>query len=209
MLVLCPTHFEASHVRRLLQPRGLRAHVIGVGGSCEPRLRAIAAAHPGPHRAVLVGIAGALRPQAAVGTAYQAERVIDEFGATHLPSGSAAGPRLPLLCARDVVVGASAREAAASRSGAAMVDMECGPFARVAAQAGWRWAVVRGISDDAAAELPPEVMRWLRLDGRLNVPHLAADLLRKPRLWGAVRSMHRHASVAMRGAASLLAESFA
>lgn len=209
MLVLCPTYFEASHVRRLLRPHGLRPHVIGVGGSCEPRLRAIAATHRGSHRAVLVGIAGGLRPQATVGAAYHAERVIDEFGTTHVPTGPAAGPRLPLLCARDVVVGEAARESAAARSGAAMVDMECGPFARVASQAGWRWTVVRGISDDAAVELPPEVMRWLRPDGRLHVLNLVTDLLRKPRLCPAVRSMHRHASAAMRSAARLLEESLA
>jgi len=197
MLVLCPTHFEASHVRRLLQPRGLRPHVIGVGGGCEPRLRAIAATHPGPHRAVLVGIAGGLRPQAAVGAAYHAERVIDEFGATHAPTGSALGPRLPLLCARDVVVGEAARESAAERSGAAMVDMECGPFARVASACGWRWGVLRGISDDASVELPEEVMRWLRPDGGTNWLPLAADLITKPRLWSPVRRMVRHASLAL------------
>jgi hypothetical protein len=82
--------------------------------------------------------------------------------------------------------------------------MESGPFARVAIEAGWQWGVLRGVSDDAARELPSEVMRWLRPDGGTNWGNLAVDLTLKPRLWPAVHSMVRHANAAMRAATDTL-----
>ena len=203
-LVLCPTRFEASHVRGLTRTLGARLEVIGVGCGCEAAIRRVAAAHAGPRTALMVGISGALRPQAGVGHAYLAERVIDERGDTHLPPIASGAPRLALACSKVVVVGEAARAAAAERTGAAMVDMESGPFARVATEAGWRWGVLRGVSDDAARELPSEVMRWLRADGGTHWGHLAIDLSLKPRLWSPVASMVRHANAAMRSARTAL-----
>jgi len=197
-LLLCPTRFENGHVRSLARPLGTDCQVIGVGCGCETLLRRIAEAHPGPRTVLLAGIAGALRDHATVGRAFLAERVIDELGAVHLPTIVSGMDRLPLTCSRDVVVGEAAREATAARTGAAMVDMESGPFARVAQSCGWRWGVLRGISDDAARELPHEVMRWLRLDGGTNWGNLAIDLVTKPRLWSPVAAMVRHANAAMR-----------
>lgn len=197
-LLLCPTRFENGHVRSLARQLGTDCQVIGVGCGCETVLRRIAEAHPGPRTVLLAGIAGALRDHATVGRAFLAERVIDELGAVHLPTIVSGMDRLPLTCSRDVVVGEAAREATAARTGAAMVDMESGPFARVAQSCGWRWGVLRGISDDAARELPHEVMRWLRLDGGTNWGNLAIDLVTKPRLWSPVAAMVRHANAAMR-----------
>lgn len=203
-LLLCPTRFEASHVRAVARTRGVAMQVIGVGCGCEAAIRRVAAAHPAASTVLLVGISGALRPQATVGQAFLAERVIDERGDTHLPTITAGAARLPLVCSRDVVVGESARAATADRTGAAMVDMESGPFARVATELGWRWGVLRGVSDDAARELPSEVMRWLRLDGGTNWGNLAVDLATKPRIWPGVASMMRHANAAMRSATAAL-----
>jgi nucleoside phosphorylase len=203
-LVLCPTRFEFGHVRRLAAGLGAECQVIGVGCGCEAMLERIAQDRRGARLALLVGIAGALERRATVGQAFLAERVIDERGMSHTPSIAAGLPRLPLTCARDVVVGEAARESTAQRTGAAMVDMESGPFARVAAASGWRWGVLRGVSDDAARELPAEVMRWLRLDGGTNWSNLAIDLVTKPRLWPEVSSMVRHANAAMRSAVAAL-----
>ena len=203
-LLLCPTRFEASHVRAVARMRGVAMEVIGVGCGCEAVIRRVAASHPAASTVLLVGISGALRPQATVGQAFLAERVIDERGDTHLPRITAGVARLPLVCSRDVVVGESARAATAERTGAAMVDMESGPFARVATEVGWRWGVLRGVSDDAARELPSEVMRWLRLDGGTNWGNLAVDLATKPRIWPGVASMVRHANAAMRSATAAL-----
>ena len=203
-IVLCPTRFEASHVRRLLRTLQVPLQVVGVGLGCETAIRRVAQAMPGPRTVLMVGISGALRDHATVGQAFLADRVVDERGEVHLPGIASGAPRLPLACSRDVVVGEQARRAAAERTGAAMVDMESGPFARVAIEAGWRWGVLRGVSDDAARDLPPEVMRWLRADGGTNWVNLAVDLARKPRLWPAVHSMVRHANAAMRAATGTL-----
>ena len=203
-LVLCPTQYEDSRVRAVAHARGAAVHVIGVGCGCERAIRSVATAHAGDRWVLLVGIAGALRPQARVGEAFVCERVVDENGLTHLPRPITHATRLALTCSRDIVVGEASRNAAAERTGAAMVDMESGPFARVAQETGWRWNVIRGISDDAAKELPAEVMRWLRPDGGTNWRNLAVDLACKPRLWPQVQSMVRHSNAAMRSAAMLL-----
>ena len=203
-LVLCPTQYEASRVKAVARARGAVLQVIGVGCGCEAAIRSVAAAHAGERWVFLVGIAGALRTQARVGEAFLCERVVDEQGLTHLPRPLAHATRLALTCSRDIVVGETSRNAVAERTGAAMVDMESGPFARVAQEMGWRWNVIRGISDDAAKELPAEVMRWLRLDGGTNWRNLAVDLACKPRLWPQVQSMVRHSNAAMRSAAGLL-----
>lgn len=212
-LILCPTRFEASHVRRLARSRGLQLEVVGVGCGCEAVLRRVASVNAGPRVAVMVGIAGAIQDQATVGRAFLADRVVDERGQVHLPPITAGAPRLALTCSHDVVVGEASRRATAARTGAAMVDMESGPFARVATEAGWRWGVLRGISDDAARELPSEVMRWLRADGGTHWRNLATDLTLKPWLWSPVRSMVIHANAAMRSAEraldALVTEAFA
>jgi hypothetical protein len=74
----------------------------------------------------------------------------------------------------------------------------------VASACGWRWGVLRGISDDASVELPEQVMRWLRPDGGTNWLPLAADLATKPRLWSPVRRMVRHASLALRSVSAAI-----
>ena len=199
-LLLCPTRFENGHVRALAEAMGAECLVIGVGCGCEESIRRVAHERRGSRVALLVGIAGALRAHATVGQAFLAERVVDESGAVHLPPITAGAPRLPLTCSREVVVGETARESTAARTGAAMVDMESGPFARVATALGWRWGVLRGVSDDAARDLPPEVMRWLRPDGGTHWMNLGIDLAARPRLWPAVSSMVRHANAAMRSA---------
>jgi hypothetical protein len=197
-LILCPTRFEFGHVRRAAAALGAECMVVGVGCGCEAAIRRIAQDRQGDRPALLVGIAGGLDPRATVGKAFLAERVIDERGMAHMPRLAGGVARLPLTCSEVVVVGEAARESAAQRTGAAMVDMESGPFARVASEARWRWGVLRGVSDDAARDLPAEVMRWLRLDGGTNWPNLAMDLVTKPRLWSPVATMVRHANAAMR-----------
>lgn len=196
-LLLCPTEFEASRLQPVARATGAELQVIGVGVTCEAAVRQLAGQDARGRIAVLAGIAGAIDDAATVGSAFMAERVVDEMGQTHHPTLPCTGPRLALCCSRVVVVGRGARNACANMTGAAMVDMESGPFARVASACGWRWGVLRGISDDASVELPEEVMRWLRPDGGTNWLPLAADLITKPRLWSPVRRMVRHASLAL------------
>lgn len=197
-LLLCPTDFEASRLRSMAIAAGAEVRVIGVGVGCEDAVRSLATPESRGRLALLAGIAGGIDDAATVGAAFMAERVVDESGEVHHPTLPCTGARLTLCCSRVVVMGRGARSACANMTGAAMVDMESGPFARVATACGWRWGVLRGISDDAATELPAEVMRWLRPDGGTNWLPLAADLITRPRLWTPVRRMVRHASAALR-----------
>lgn len=203
-LLLCPTEFEASRLRRAAAAVDAELHVIGVGPGCEATVRSHASPDSRGRVALLAGIAGAIDDAASMGMAFMADRVIDELGQVHHPTLPCVGSRLPLCCSRVVVVGRGARSACANMTGAAMVDMESGPFARVASGCGWRWGVLRGISDDASIELPEEVMRWLRPDGGTNWLPLAADLITKPRLWSPVRRMVEKASLAMRSVSAAL-----
>lgn len=203
-LLLCPTQYEASRLRSTAASLGAEMHVVGVGLGCEQAIRALAADQARGRVAVMAGIAGAVAESATIGAAFAADRVVDEHGSVHHPTLPCTLPRLTLCCSRVVVVGEAARSACAASTGAAMVDMESGPFARVASSCGWRWSVLRGISDDAAVELPAEVMRWLRPDGGTNWVPLASDLITRPRLWSPVRRMVRHASSAMRSVATHL-----
>jgi len=78
-LLLCPTRFEASHVRPVARARGAALEVVGVGCGCEAAIRRAAAANPASRVVLMVGISGSLRPQATVGQAFLAERVIDDL----------------------------------------------------------------------------------------------------------------------------------
>jgi hypothetical protein len=72
----------------------------------------------------------------------------------------------------------------ARAAGAELVDQESLAFVEAARLASWRWAIVRGVSDDADSRLPRHIARWVRADGRTNGPAIVCDLCRRPTdLW--------------------------
>jgi nucleoside phosphorylase len=77
---------------------------------------------------------------------------------------------------------ADAKRAERARSGADVVDMESAAFAREAMARGWRWTIVRGISDGALDALPADVADWTDADGRTRAARVAVALLRRPAL---------------------------
>ncbi len=203
-LILCPTQFEAAHLRSVAKTHSAGLHVIGLGTACEQSIRSLAVQSPSPCRVILAGTAGALGSHAQLGHAFIAERVVDEFGVVHGSKLTHELPHLPLCCSKEVVASHSARVELAARTGAAMVDMESGPFVRVAIEMGWHWCVLRGISDDATTEIPAEVIRWVHPDGRTNHFRFAVDMVRKPSRLPAVVTMVRNANAAMRSVATKL-----
>jgi hypothetical protein len=130
---------------------------------------------------VLVGVAGALAGGLAAGAAVEVSEVV---------GAGVAGPSLRLTglpLARAVSVAApladaDAKRAERARSGADVVDMESAAFAREAMARGWRWTIVRGISDGALDALPAGVAGWTDADGRTRAARVAVALLRRPAL---------------------------
>ncbi|WP_158045772.1 nucleoside phosphorylase [Skermanella pratensis] len=114
------------------------------------------------------GIAGGLAPCLAPGTLVVASDVVLEDGsrlAAGLPLGKAvpeAALRAPVAGVAAIVPGIAAKRDLHFRTGAVAVDLESGQVARLCADAGVPFAVVRAVADPAERELPPP--RWSAWD---------------------------------------------
>lgn len=95
------------------------------------------------------------------------------------------------------------KAALAARTGAQLVDMESYTFARCAQSMGIPWAIVRGVSDSASDTLAPEVPSFIDAHG--NTRHLCVlrALLRRPSLFGELRSMRSASNKALQNGAFL------
>jgi len=200
--VLCPTAFEASRVRAALGGAGCAARVrcIGVGAHAASRWAAQERARGGalPARGavvVLAGLAGGLHAPFARGSVWCASKVVASDGRVFVPplGGSAArGAASACVVSVERVCGNRAEKASLNAStGCDLVDMESGGFCEVASAYGWRFGVVRGVSDGADDELPAWMTGLVDVHGSIAggalVRALAAWPLRAVMLarWGA------------------------
>ncbi|HZV08454.1 MAG TPA: phosphorylase, partial [Novosphingobium sp.] len=79
-----------------------------------------------------------------------------------------------------LIASADDKLAIANASAALAVDMESHIAARAAAEAGLPFAILRCVSDDAHAELPPAIRLAMRPDGALAVGAMLGSVLRQP-----------------------------
>lgn len=180
MHLLSPLEFERSALRGVGRRPGVRLHCCGPGAE---RVAAWAARAglPAGSLVVLVGVAGALAGGLAAGAAVEVSEVVGAGVAgpslrlTGLPLARAVSVAAPLADADE-------KRAERARSGADVVDMESAAFAREAMARGWRWTIVRGISDGALDALPAGVAGWTDADGRTRAARVAVALLRRPAL---------------------------
>jgi hypothetical protein len=93
----------------------------------------------------------------------------------------------------------------ADEIGADLVDLESRAFAVAATSRGWRWGIVRGISDAANTDLPGGIERWVDGAGRLRWPFVLAAMSRRPALLGPLLRLRRDAWAAMRAVAGRIA----
>lgn len=211
--VCAPTAFEAGRLRHALAqcPARIEVRQVGVG----PAARFPDGPDQSPDRqsalprgstVILAGVAGALDPSLPAGSAFWASRVIDDAGMAWHPPLTAAGA-LPLLGTDSVLATPERKRAARVRTGASLADCESASFARVATAAGWRWGIVRGISDGAGDSVPAWMPGLLRADGSLSLPALALAVLPAPWRIPSLASLGARATEAMR-AAGLLAHDF-
>jgi nucleoside phosphorylase len=136
----------------------------------------------GAERVVLVGIAGAIAPELALGALVVPERVVD------LASGAAFQPT-PLgdVAARGTLVTSAglitdpAVFARLAREGVLAIDMETSAVAAVCERRGVPWSVFRSLSDRAGdPAIDPAVFGLAREDGRPDLPAVARFLLARP-----------------------------
>ena len=83
-------------------------------------------------------------------------------------------------------------------TGAAAVDLESGEVARIAAERGVPFAVLRVVCDPAGRALPPAALAALDARGAISLPRLFASLLADPRQISALLRLAADAAAARR-----------
>lgn len=203
-IVVCPLRFEFAVLERAGLGRRARLECCGPGAAA---MRSWVERCDAGTRVLLAGLAGGLRPGNAAGSAWMASAIVDASGRRWAPSwpGPHDAPTAVIVESGSALTTPAAKRACARHSGADLVDLESAAFAEAAAARGWRWAVVRGVSDDAAAALPPDVERWVDARGRSRPVRAILSLARRPSLIGPVLRVRSDGLTALRSAAELLA----
>lgn len=205
MHLVSPLEFERSALRALARERGWRLERSGPGSEGISRWAAGAALPPGS-LVVLAGVAGSLRDRPAPGEAVEVAAVTDVRGRVSVPERALTDlPRVRCLSAGSPVGTPDAKRAEAARDRADIVDLEAAEFARIATARGWRWHVVRGISDGHLDALPAGIEQWTDAEGRTRLGAVAAALLRRQATVGDLARIGRASSTAMRAVAAALA----
>ena len=192
--------------------RGLarRCHLHCCGPGAEAVAGWTGTIDPGDAPVILAGLAGALRPTHRVGTAHVITEVRPENGKAIIPSWPDRHTNEPprggvgaavVTSVATLVHEPAFKAALAARTGADLVDLESAAFASAAASRGWRWGIVRGVSDAADSDLPADVGTWIDAAGRLRWTALLAALRRRPALAGPLRRLGRDAREAMKAVA--------
>ncbi|MFM8872608.1 MAG: hypothetical protein ACKOJI_04510 [Phycisphaerales bacterium] len=204
MHIVCALDFERSALSALARRRGWTLQCCGPRAAGVNRWAGSPAAPPEGATVVLAGVAGATSPIDA-GHAVAVGRVVDGRGGEWTPPIGTATPRTArCLSVDEVLASTEAKDRAARNHGADLVDMESAAFARAASARGWRWAVVRGISDTVDETLPEGVGDWVDGHGRLRIWHVVRAILRRPTLLVRLRSLRARSVAAMRAVAAAL-----
>jgi len=210
-VILCALEFE----RAVMLRAGLdqRADIICCGPGAEAVVQWSEREGMERRNIVLAGLAGGLRESAIAGRAYLAATIIAPSGrqyrsafAIELCSSVQRDVREPLRSAiiasvDHVVTARAAKRAIAEKTSAEVIDMESAVFAEAATIFGWRWAVVRGISDDCGDSLPWGIERWVDARGRTRTLRAILSILRRPWILPAVLRLRRNSRAAMASAA--------
>ncbi|SEH57271.1 nucleoside phosphorylase [Magnetospirillum fulvum] len=152
----------AAEARRLLDEGAEALLSLGIGGGLDPALA------PGE---IVVGTAVQDGDETFAVNQVWMCRLLNAI--PHSRSGvihASAGP----------VVGRGAKQALFAASGARVVDMESGGVARVAAQAGRPFAVIRAVADSADLTLPSSALVGIGPDGKARPLAVLGRLALKP-----------------------------
>jgi nucleoside phosphorylase len=150
---------------------------------------------------VSAGYAGALTPELKVGDVVQPERVVTPEGGAH----PAHGDDGILVSAIRIATPERKKELAELHSAKA-VDMEAHAIADYASVHRLPCVVIKVISDEHDAELPPAVDKFIDAKGRFKSSSYAVHMMVRPWLWRKVIRLGRDTSVASRALCDALRE---
>lgn len=179
--------------------RGLDVQAIAGGGAPDRLARELAAAARHADAIISFGMAGALSPDLALGDWVIGNRVgVHECDAPWIETLSHRLPdaRVGPIHADGKLIAEPAEKANLHRaSGSLVADMESHVVARFAAEAGLPFAVLRCVSDEAAAALPPAIAVAMKPGGGLALGAILGSIVRQPgqlpHLFRTVAGFHR------------------
>jgi len=170
---------EARIARRL-------GHPVAIGGGAaagaESAARRLVA--DGVTALLSFGLCGGLDPALQPGALLIPEAVLD--GGTRYATSPTIAARFGAMTSDLVLGGAQAAATAAEKrrlrdaTGAAAIDLESGAVARVAAEAGLPFAVLRAVCDPAGQDLPPAALGALDGNGAIGFLRVLAALAGRP-----------------------------
>ncbi len=193
-IIVSPLEFERRVLRRAGLGQRCRLLCCGPGsGGIQHWAASVTLIAPATQPVILAGLAGSLRKTYKTRSAHLISTVIGDDGRRWAPTF---GSLLPMTNQSGSIIASSAttlttpiaKRAFADRSGAELVDRESAAFADAATQRGWRWAIVRGVSDGWQETLPPHIDDWIDQTGRAKASAVLAGILRHP---GVVRDIGR------------------
>jgi adenosylhomocysteine nucleosidase len=179
----------------VLKDRLVALVVAGPGRVAAARGGNLLVAGHRPRWLVSAGFAGALSPELSRCDVLLPDEIVEpggeiirvDVGVNTDPGGAAV--RSGRLVTMDAIVRTAAEKAALRESsGAICVDMETSAVARLAAERGLRFLGARVISDDAGADLPPEILSIVGPTGGYRVGAAVGAIWKRP---SAVKEMLR------------------
>jgi len=203
--VVCSLKYELERLRRAGLARYFKLHQCGLGGSSvwqwSQRVQIPAGA-----QVWLAGLAGGLHHNLQVGQAYAINSIVIDptaQGTTDLrPPLQALAPTAKLTSVGQPLTTPQQKAATYATTGADLVDMEAGDFGKIAEVRGWRWGVIKGISDTSDQGLPKIVTAMTNQEGHHRLWPMAWGLARGPHHLPALMALGQNAR---RGLASVAA----
>jgi adenosylhomocysteine nucleosidase len=175
----------------------------GMGADAVRRAHA-AAVSDGPVDMLLsVGWAGALAAAVQPATVSVATEIIDAQTGEHF--NFSAERQLRLVTTARVADAVEKERLAATYPGAALVDMEAATVARLAAMQGIPVLCIKGVSDEAGADLP-DLNPFIDQAGQMRMLPFLAHIALRPRVWPSLVHLGRNSARAADAMRDLIVE---
>jgi adenosylhomocysteine nucleosidase len=175
----------------------------GMGADAVRRAYA-AAVSDGPMDLLLsVGWVGALGAEIQPSAVYVATEVIDAQTGEHFRFS--AERQVRLVTTARVADAAEKKRLAATYPGAALVDMEAATVARLAAMHGIPMLCIKGVSDEAGADLP-DLNPFIDQAGQMRMIPFLAHIALRPRVWPSLVHLGRNSARAADAMRDLILE---
>jgi adenosylhomocysteine nucleosidase len=189
-----------SAVRGLLASEGVLLMATGEGAVSAERGLSALLSNWQIEALLVVGVAGAISPDLAVGDLVVADSVKDQRGELALPDAALLQRALAsgnvvqggVLSVDRIVAKPSGKQALWQRVGGGkyqVVDLESATYARLATENEIPYLVLRAISDTASESLPLDFNEFRTSEGRINRGKVARHLIFHPHLVGPLKGL--------------------